>query len=220
MPMNYPPLDFKYLLLDNYKKLGLNEEDAIVLLMLEQLINQGNKVVTADLLSLKMQYEAKKIDSILVSLLKRGYIVYDFEGYQMLTSLDPLKKKLYALLEKEIAENNANLVSAERAEALSRLYTYFEKRLSRTLSPVEMDFIQGWLSDGFSEDEIKGALDDAYIAGKRKIKSVDKALRSNRARADIAKEGYTGISESWNEDIEKTIEIAKTKWVKDSDDDE
>lgn len=220
MPMNYPPLDFKYLLLDNYKKLGLNEEDAIVLLMLEQLINQGNKVVTADLLSLKMQYEAKKIDSILVSLLKRGYIVYDFEGYQMLTSLDPLKKKLYALLEKEIAENNANLVSAERAEALSRLYAYFEKRLSRTLSPVEMDFIQGWLSDGFSEDEIKGALDDAYIAGKRKIKSVDKALRSNRARADIAKEGYTGISESWNEDIEKTIEIAKTKWVKDSDDDE
>ncbi|MDO5330383.1 MAG: DnaD domain protein [Bacillota bacterium] len=218
--MNYPPLDFKYLLLDNYKKLGLNEEDAIVLLMLEQLINQGNKVVTADLLSLKMQYEAKKIDSILVSLLKRGYIVYDFEGYQMLTSLDPLKKKLYALLEKEIAENNANLVSAERAEALSRLYAYFEKRLSRTLSPVEMDFIQGWLSDGFSEDEIKGALDDAYIAGKRKIKSVDKALRSNRARADIAKEGYTGISESWNEDIEKTIEIAKTKWVKDSDDDE
>lgn len=220
MPMNYPPLDFKYLLLDNYKKLGLNEEDAIVLLMLEQLINQGNKVVTADLLSLKMQYEAKKIDSILVSLLKRGYIVYDFEGYQMLTSLDPLKKKLYALLEKEIAENNANLVSAERAEALSRLYAYFEKRLSRTLSPVEMDFIQGWLSDGFSEDEIKGALDDAYIAGKRKIKSVDKALRSNRARADIAKEGYTGISESWNEDIEKTIEIANTKWVKDSDDDE
>ena len=52
------------------------------------------------------------------------------------------------------------------------------------------------------------------------MKSVDKTLRSGRAREDIAREGYTGVSETWNADIERTIEIAKARWISDDDDDD
>ena len=52
-------VDFHYLLLEQYKKLGISESDLIVLLMVDHLILQGNDLVTADLLSLKMNYKTK-----------------------------------------------------------------------------------------------------------------------------------------------------------------
>lgn len=218
--MNYTPIDFKSLLLDDYKKIGLSEKQVIVILMVDQLINQGNKLITADLLALKMNYKSKEIDAILVELLKAKLIEYDYNGLDssdFRTSLEPLRKKLYAQLEKDMAENSARLMSSEKADKLGRLYDYFEQKLSRTLSPIEKDLIQAWLNDGYEEKDIKDALDDSYVAGKRTLKSVDKMLRSNQARKDIKKEGYSGVSEKWNKDIEKTIEIAKTKWLDDLD---
>lgn len=218
--MNYTPIDFKSLLIDDYKKIGLNENQVMVILVMDQLINQGNKLITPDLLSLKMNLSVKEIDSILVGLMKDELVSYDREGLEndVKTSLEPLRKRLYAELEKDIANNNANLFSKEKADQLSRLYDYFEQKLHRTLSPVEKDYINHWLNDGYKEEDIKDALDDAYAAGKRKLQAVDRMLRSNQARKDISKEGYTGVSENWNKDIEKTIEIAKTKWLDDLDD--
>ena len=108
-------------------------------------------------------------------------------------------------------------MSAERSESLNRLYAYFEKRLNRTLSPIELDAISSWLDDSYSESAVKDALEDALAAGKRTLKSIDKILRSSRARDDIKKEGYTSLSDKWGHDIEKTIEIAKTKWVDEDD---
>ena len=70
-------VDFHYLLLEQYKKLGISESDLIVLLMVDHLILQGNDLVTADLLSLKMNYKTKDIDNALASLLSRVFISYD-----------------------------------------------------------------------------------------------------------------------------------------------
>ena len=101
---------------------------------------------------------------------------------------------------------------------MSNLFGYFEKRLSKALSPIEKDAIATWLDDRYSEQQIKDALEDGIAAGKKTIRSLDKILRSQRARSDIQKEGYTAVDDRWNEDIERTIEIAKTRWVKDDDD--
>jgi hypothetical protein len=49
-----------------------------------------------------------------------------------------------------------------------------------------------------SETAIKDAL-KMLSAGKRTLKSIDKILRSNRARADVAKEGYTAVNDRWNQ---------------------
>ena len=208
-------VDFRFILLDNYKKLGIDEKELAVLLMTDHLLRQNNTLITADLLSLKMQLKTKEIDAILASLLKRGYIAYDVSKEGMRTSLEPLKKKLYNQFQHDLASSNANLVSAERAEILSHLYGYFEKRLKRTLSPLENDLISSWLDDGYEEEDITCALEDAIAASRRSMKSVDKFLRTSRRRQDIEKEGYSGINDNWDKDIEKTIEIAKTKWLED-----
>jgi DNA replication protein len=212
-------VDFRFILLDDYKKLGISENELAVIMMVDHLLRRGNDLVTADLLSLKMNYKTAEIDGILVSLVKKDLLAYETspEHAGMRTSLEPLKKKLYKQFDLDLAKDRANLLSAERAEMLNRLYAQFEKRLNRTLSPIELDTISSWLDDGYDETAIKNALEDALAAGKRTLKAIDKILRSARARSDIAKEGYTTVNDRWNQDIEKTIEIAKTKWVDDDD---
>ena len=95
------------------------------------------------------------------------------------------------------------------------MYAYFQKRLNRTLSPLENDTISTWLDDAYSESQIKDALENSIVKGKKTIKSVDRELRSGRKRDDIAKEGYSGVNDYWDADIERTIELAKQKWKED-----
>ena len=47
------------------------------------------------------------------------------------------------------------------------------------------------------------------------MKNVDKILLQWRSRDDIEKTGYTAVNKDWNKDIEKTMKIAKAKWIDD-----
>lgn len=210
-------VDFRYLLLENYKRLSIQEKQVIALLMVDHLLRGGNTLITGDLLSLKMNYSSAECDSVLADLVKRGFLSYDAQEGTMRTSLDPLKKRLYALFQADVTHAKASVSSASRSEALSRLYAYYEKRLNRTLSPLETDTIDSWLDDAYSENQIKDALENALASGKRTIKSVDKELRTARKRDDIEKEGYSGVSDTWDKDIQRTIELAKQKWKEDED---
>ena len=42
-------IDFRYLLLENYRKLKLTEKELATIFMIDHLISQGNPFVTADL---------------------------------------------------------------------------------------------------------------------------------------------------------------------------
>ena len=58
-------LDFRYLLLEYYKKLDINENELSVLLMIDHLRSQKNIFITPDLLSLKMNLTTDQLDEIL-----------------------------------------------------------------------------------------------------------------------------------------------------------
>ena len=88
-------IDFRYILLDNYKKLKITEEELVVIFMIDHLIGQGNPFITADLLSLKMSYDVKTLDALLARLLQKGIIEYVSSNKKTVTTLNPLKKKLF-----------------------------------------------------------------------------------------------------------------------------
>ena len=213
-------IDFVYVLLDHYHQFGLDEKDLAVVLMTDHLLRKGEHLITSDLLSLKMGLPTSDIDKILSKLVKDGYLSYETGEEGMVTSLSPMKEKLYQAFERTLSKDRQSLHSEQRATALARLYDYFEKRLNRVLSPVENELIGNWLDAGYGEEEIRHALEDALASRKRSLKAVDRILRAGRAREDIAKEGYTGISPEWSQDIEHTIEIAKTRWIDEDGDDD
>ncbi len=213
-PLDFSAVDFRFLLLDAYKKLGLKENEVAVLLMIDHLLRKGNTMITADLLSLKMTMKTRELDSLLVDLVRRNFIGYESTSKGMVTSLAPLKKKLFEIFENDLVRDRQNLASSERAEKLSRLYAYYQQRLKRTLSPLEEDQINDWLDSSYDEDSIKNALEDSLSSGKRTtFKAIDRLLRSGRKREDIAKEGYSGINETWDKDIENTIKAVRVNWV-------
>ena len=211
-------LDFRFLLLENYKKLKLNEQELATIFMIDHLISQGNPLVTQDLLSLKMTLDVKTIDSILANLLTKGFIAFVSQDGKTITSLDPLKKILYREFSLSLTKENNDKDKKEIKEQLENIYETFEKLLARQLSPVEISKIREWVSYGYSDEMIVNALKEAINKGKKSLRSVDKILLSWASRDDREVEGISTIREDWDKNLQETIRIAKTSWLDDNDD--
>ncbi|MGM9873799.1 MAG: DnaD domain protein [Bacilli bacterium] len=207
-------LDFKYLLLDHYKKLKISEEEVITLLMIDHLKEQGNNFIVPNQLALKMSYKTKKIDEILTSLLEKGLITYIQKDDDTYTSIKPLMDKLYNQFKLDfVDEENSNIISKKNND--TNIYLKFEQLFSRPLSPVEVSQIQEWLSMGYSENLIIEALKEALSKNKKSFRSIDKILLSWQKRDDIENEGSSPINKDWDKNLDETIRIAKTPWIKD-----
>lgn len=212
--MQMEALDFRYLLLEYYRKLKLNENELAVVLMIDHLLGQKNTLITPDLLSMKMSLSSKELDKIFVDLIERGYLLFD-TGKNIKVSLKPLKKKLYDVFEKALEKERETKMSEQKSKALQNIYQVFEKELSRPLSPLEISLIGEWVDYGFSDETIIEAFRQALSKGKKTLKSVDKILLQWQARDDIEKTSRTTIKNNWEDDIEKTMEIIKAKWIDD-----
>ena len=206
-------IDFRFLLLENYKKLKISENEFAVILMMDHFISCGNPFVTADLLSLKMSMEIKEIDKIIANLLTRGFVEYVTQGNKTVTSLNPLKEKLYREFQISLSKEEESRADEKINAQLNNIYENYQKLLGRSLSQVEIAKINEWITFGYTDKQIIDALKDALNQGKKTIRAVDKILLSYSAKEDIQEEGHTPICEGWNKNLEETIRIAKTPWL-------
>ena len=211
-PVQMEALDFRYLLLEYYKKLRLTENDLAVILMIDHLLEQKNVLITPDLLSIRMNLKMAEIDKIMVSLIDNGFLDYDLTK-KVKVSLKPLKKELYKVFQDSLVKEHENAYNEKKAASLKNIYEVFEKELGRTLSPLEFSLIGEWVDQGFTDETIINALKEALSKGKKTLKSVDKILLQWQARDDLEKNGYTTISEDWDKNMDETLKIIKTKWV-------
>lgn len=212
--MDLSVLDFKYLLLEYYKKLRINENELAVILMIDHLLEQKNTLITPDLLTIKMSLSMKELDKILVSLMDRKFVIFEVEK-NMKISIKPLKKKLIECFEKDMVEKHEISSNEKKSAALKNVKKFFNEELNRQLSPLEESLIQTWVERGYSQDMIENALKDCLSKGKRTLKSVDKLLLQWQTKDDYEKAGFSAISDKWDKNIEKTMEIAKAKWIDD-----
>lgn len=210
-------IDMEYVLLENYKKLGITETELAVIFMIQHLLKQGNTLITQELLALKMTLSIQDIDQVLSHLLSKRLIEFESDNGEMRTTLKPLELRLYREFEVALLKRREESLEKGFDTQVQNIYGVFEKEFGRTLSPAEFQKIREWISLGYEEDVIIDALHEALDANKKSIRSIDKILLKKTARKDIQKEGYSAISEGWNKDIEKTIQIASEKWVNDDD---
>lgn len=207
-------IDFRYLLIENYRKLKLNENELATVFVIDHLISQGNPFVTSDLLSLKMTLDVKEIDRILAKLITKGMFEYKTVGKNTVATLEPLKQKLYREFQLFLSKEEEEKSSTRIKEELENVYTTYEKLLGRSLSPVEVSKIHEWISYGYSDKTIIDALKEALSKNKKTLRSVDKILLSWSQRDDLQSEGHTPLSEEWDKNLEETIRIAKIPWIK------
>ena len=210
-------IDFNSLLLNNYKRLKISEKELVVLLLINNLLNNGNELITADLLSLKMNLSSDEIDGIMCSIVEKNYLTFasvDKDENKLQTSLENLNRILYRELTKTILGNEF-IKSAEDNKKVEQLYEMFSLALKRNLAPLELAKIDDWLKEGYSCEEVSYALKKAQQDKKLTLRNIEINLRKSKISRDVDEEGYSFSTTNMSkQDIEEAIKIINTPWVK------
>lgn len=166
-----PPLTIPRLLLKNYKKIGITEQELLVLICL---INKGEKsVYDPNIFTEDMDMDKYQAMQILNDLTEKNIINIKLENNKYgkkeeYIYLDLLYKKIYNLIlgEEQPAENQLE----------NDIYLKFEMELGRTISPTEIELINDWLRDGINKELIEEALKEAVFNNVRNFKYIDRII--------------------------------------------
>ena len=200
-------IDWKTLLIENYKQLGLNENEVSIILIIDCIKKTGKYLVSPDLIALKSTLSLKEIDDINSTLIAKKMICLDDGQFGLETSLRPLIEKLHYIFVEEMADD-------DRYADKDRIFDKLEKTVGRPLSKYEMDTVKAWLTDGETYDTISGAVEIAMFANRRNINYIDQILVEYRMKRDADREGISVVSNNkWSQNISATIELAKLDWV-------
>ena len=193
-------VDLRYLLLEHYKQLGFQEKHVMVILMMDQLTKQDNRLVTAELLSLKMAMSLEEIDQVMVDLLQRQLIEFVTIEGKTQTSLKPVKQLLYKRFQQQVIHQTQEVNLTEQTS----LFQIIEKSFARTLSPLEISRIQDWLNFGYTPEQIQSALEEAIKKQTKSIRYVDKILQKLATKENFAQEGV-GLLDKDHRRIQDTL---------------
>jgi DNA replication protein DnaD len=216
--MEINQIDYRYILVDSYKEMGLNENELAILLVMDTILKKGACLITAETLALKMNLDVKDLDAILTSLMKREYIEFapTSDGNGLVSSLNPLFTRIQEKFTRDIVIDHSIKEDENKNRSATNLYKVFEEKFKRSLSPTEFERIRNWIGQGIDEKVIVECLNDvASHVKKITINSVDKEIVKRLSSKQIEKEGYSPVNEKWRKDLEETIDIANTKWTDD-----
>lgn len=165
------------LILQNYRKIGLTDEEMMLIIQLISFQNAGNLFPTISELEDRMSANATRIMSLLQRLIREKFLSIEeqvdlksgmrSEWY----SFDFLYQKIASCLEEQ-SKSPSIPVNEQK-----NLITVFEEEFGRPLSPIECENIIMWVEqDGYSESLILAALREAVISGKLFFRYIDRIL--------------------------------------------
>ena len=146
-------------------ELNINE-----LLLLIYFLNQNNPVLDTRLISDITNMPEKDILEAFTTLNAKGLINIDVSKNDKGMVLEAIN--LDNLYKSMISNMNIDYKNKSKND----IFAIFEKEFSRTLSPMEFELINGWLSAGIEEDLIIGALKEATYNGVSNFRYIDKIL--------------------------------------------
>lgn len=165
-------------LLTNYKQMGINEEELVLLLHVISFLEKGNDFPTPTEISSRMTVSSTKCSDILRKLIQKGFITIE-EGYSEngirfeKYSIKPLWERL---IQEFLLSQKQDKKEQQQKHEMD-LYSIFEQEFGRPLSPFECESLAMWLDDDRHEPLIiKAALREAVISGKLNFRYIDRIL--------------------------------------------
>ncbi|MGK0551479.1 DnaD domain protein [Enterococcus faecalis] len=166
------------LLMENYQKIGLKDDEFLFLLQLFRSQSAGDLFPDLRSISEIMGKPTDMIYKLLNQLVSRGFIVIETKRNdqgQMIDTYDllPVFQKIALYL--QTTEQKVALMSTEHE--VKQLYQNFEKEFGRHLSPIEMEMIGQWLdTDHYHPEIIQLALREAVLNQAYSLKYIDRIL--------------------------------------------
>ncbi len=157
------PFYIPNILLKNYRKLNISDNELIILIYLINTDNSFNpKLIAKDL-----NFNLNEVMDIISSLTEKDILKIDIVNKKVreeIINLEGLYKKLgFVVINGEIKEDKKNI------------FDIFEKEFARTLSPMEYEHISRW-QDEYNDELILLALKEAVFNGVNNIRYIDKIL--------------------------------------------
>ena len=158
-----PYFDRRNWILENFDKLGLNCEEATLILIID-FAKDSKRTISYDYLMSKMSLDSKQIDKIIAKLVSKNYLAinptnkgvsFDIDG---LFEFDPDKY--------EISEN-------------ANIYNIAEDLIKRPLSPIELQKLSDLINE-FKPNKIIDAFRVAEAYRKSSLAYVEAILRNEK----------------------------------------
>lgn len=201
----------------NYKKLGIQDTDAMLLMQIVAFQSAGNHFPTPKDFSNRMHLTENEVTVVLQRLMQHGFLKIeqsrDEQGVlHERFSLNALWHRLTD--QKRLGEEEK--VEEERKLEEGELFKLFEQEFGRFLSPIETESISMWLDDDHHSTEIiRAALKEAVLAQKVSLRYIDRILfewkkKNVKSMADVERHAKrfrtanTGPSQT-----ERTVQIKK-----------
>ena len=158
-------LNFNRIILDNAKLLGLNADEAFVLIKILDNYKETN-TLSLEKLQENILITSNKIDKIVADLMERGYyeifIAYDKGVGKECISFKPLFDKIMKIINNEVAFDNYDFEKASR---------YISSHLNRVLIASELEILEGLMTtDHYTLQEIEAAT--KRIVDKKRVLSM------------------------------------------------
>lgn len=204
-------IDFDKMLLKNYKKIGLSEIEAFLLIELNNQKKLGQTFISPSKLVKKLTVSEEKLLQTLDGLIKKQYLIIrlvkqakgkETEDFSLDNTVMKLIEVYKGQIKTDVTKTN-NTYDSKEEEVVDLLENQFQKQLK----PLEIELIQKWINeDNYSIDEIKRAVLDAIKANKSTISYVDGVLlkktktrkKTNKTKYDTEKsEALKAFFDSW-----------------------
>lgn len=198
-------INFARLLTLNYKKIGLSDDEYVLLSITYELVQTGTKFVNPSDLALLCNFSTTKIDVVYSGLISKGFIKNEFSPTGTIyTSFDGIVKKLLECLDDEVDIQEAK---SKKSKIKSEdFFEYMEKFFTRPLSPLEYDVIQGWKNKKYEFALIKAACEIASQTGNKSIRYIDTIIFEENKKNEIGAEEYQKREQ-------ETIELSTVDWL-------
>lgn len=162
-------------LIENYRALGLNEQDVMVILQIHRFAQEKVEFPTPLQIANHLTVNEEACANILRKLIQQGFLAIDeskndqnqiTESY----SLNPLWEK--------ILQNNGENEKDVEGEIIGNTFILFEQEFGRPITPFEIEMINTWLDvDEIAPELIKAGLRESVLMGKLNFTYIDRILR-------------------------------------------
>lgn len=201
-------------LLFQYHKLGLNDQEFI---MLFYLWNSTDASYNPKQISNDLGISLNTVLEVINTLSEKGFLKQEIVKMNNIRSeiinLDLLYEKLaFSLLKGESPQKDNN-----------DLFTTYEKELGRPLSPTEIEIIHGWLDSDATEEMIILALKEGIYNGTTHFRYIDRIIfewlkKGIRTKEDVEKNRKAFKKTKTKENQKIFHELEGYDWLNDSQD--
>ncbi|EUJ49402.1 DnaD domain-containing protein [Paenilisteria rocourtiae] len=176
--LNAGNVTLSQVLVENYAKIGMDEQEFVIIIQLHSFLEKGIYFPSMEEIAERTTLSTEKAFRIIQALVNKHFISIKQvnEGEQVFTesyTLDPLLEKLMIFFENMYLEQN---IVFQETEQMS-LYSQFEQEFGRPLSPMEAEMLSAWIDQDHNSPElIREALKEAVLSQKLSFRYMDRIL--------------------------------------------